>query len=37
MDQVYREAFLTPPARSTIGAKPVTRAGLIEMLLTAIH
>lgn len=37
MDQVYREAFLTSPARSTIGAKLVTRAGLIEMLLTAIH
>ena len=32
MDQVYREAFLTPPARSTIGAKLVTRAGLVEIV-----
>ena len=36
-DQVYREAFLTPPARSTVGARLVTRAGLIEMLLTAFR
>ena len=36
MDQIYREAFLTPPARSTVGAKLVTRAGLVEFMVTAV-
>ena len=36
MDQAYREMFLTPPARSTVGAKLVTRAGLVEFMTTAV-
>lgn len=36
MDQIYREAFLTPPARSTVGARLVTRAGLVEFMATAV-
>ena len=36
MDRVYREIFTKPGARTTIGAKLVTRAGLVEMMATAV-
>ncbi len=36
VDSVYREFFLPPPARSTIGAKLVTRAGLVEFMTTVV-
>lgn len=37
VDRIYHEMFLTPPARSAIGAKLVTRAGLVEMTVTAVR
>jgi 2-iminobutanoate/2-iminopropanoate deaminase len=37
VDDQYRAAFLLdPPARTVVGAKLVTRAGLIEMMMTAV-
>jgi 2-iminobutanoate/2-iminopropanoate deaminase len=37
IDELSREAFPTdPPARTLVGAKLVTRAGLIEMMMTAV-
>jgi 2-iminobutanoate/2-iminopropanoate deaminase len=36
MDSVFREIFVMPPARSTVGAKLVTRAGLVEFMTTAV-
>ncbi len=37
VDDVYREFFPTePPARTSVGARLVTRAGLIEMMMTAV-
>ena len=37
VDELSREAFPTePPARTLVGAKLVTRAGLIEMMMTAV-
>jgi 2-iminobutanoate/2-iminopropanoate deaminase len=36
-DDLSREVFATdPPARTVVGAKLVTRAGLIEMMMTAV-
>jgi 2-iminobutanoate/2-iminopropanoate deaminase len=37
VDEVTREIFPTdPPARTVVGAKLVTRAGLVEMMMTAV-
>ena len=37
VDELSREAFPTePPARTMVGAKLVTRAGLIEMMMIAV-
>jgi enamine deaminase RidA (YjgF/YER057c/UK114 family) len=37
VDELSREAFPTdPPARTLVGAKLVTRAGLIEMMMIAV-
>jgi 2-iminobutanoate/2-iminopropanoate deaminase len=36
MDQIYRDIFLMRPARSTVGVKLVTRAGLVEFMTTAV-
>ena len=37
MDEVYRERSSRRPRARRIGAKLVTRAGLIEMMMTAIQ
>jgi len=36
MDAIYREAFLIPPARTTLGARLVSRAELVEIMATAV-
>jgi 2-iminobutanoate/2-iminopropanoate deaminase len=37
VDDIYREFFaVEPPARTSVGARLVTRAGLIEMMMTAV-
>jgi 2-iminobutanoate/2-iminopropanoate deaminase len=36
VDSVYKEFFLPSPARSTVGARLVTRAGLVEFMTTAV-
>ncbi len=36
IEPVFHEAFATPAARTTVGAKLVTRAGLVEVILTAV-
>ena len=36
IEPVFHEAFAAPTARTTVGAKLVTRAGLVEVILTAV-
>ena len=36
IEPVFHEALAAPAARTTVGAKLVTRAGLVEVLLTAV-
>ncbi len=36
VDPLYRDLFVKPPARATVGAKLVTRAGLVETMVTAV-
>jgi hypothetical protein len=37
MDGIYREKFaIDPPARTLIGARLVQRAGVVELMVTAV-